>query len=207
MNTDGNVQIEIPSKVLNAAFGKVMHAVASDNARPILGCVLFEGDERGLRLIAADNYRIAIADVATDEFSGWGRITIQRDQVLILRAFLAKYSRDVTLRHADATLTATDGTDTVTLRLFEGMYPNYRAAITDVPVVRSVVHANPKYLMDALKAVKNATAARIEIPTDNELLTVMVKAEGYSEYVMPIRVAGEGYTFGSEAEKADPVAA
>lgn len=195
----------VQSKALNAAIGKVIHAVAAEPNRPILTCILIEGDEHGLRLVAADNYRLAIADVDVGDYTAIGRINVPHAQVLILRAFLAKDSREVALTHDGQTLTAKDGFDTVLLRLMDGKWPNYQAAIVDAPVARTVVHANQRFLLDSLKALKGATATRIELP-DNELQTVYVQAEGYSEWIMPIKVAGEGYTFGSEAAK-EPVAA
>lgn len=193
-------QVDIGSKELNAAIGRVWHAVADEEARPILTCILFEGDADGLRLVAADNYRIAIVDVAEGDFTAIGRINLPRAQVTILRAFLAKYKREVIVSHDGSKLTATDGTDTVTLRLMDGMFPNYRAAITEVPVARSGVTVNPQYLIDAMKALKGAlTGTRIELP-DAALQTIYVKADGYSEWIMPIRA--EGAVVGSAVEKA-----
>lgn len=191
------IPMEIESKALNAAIGRVIHAVADNEARPILNCILFEGDEDGLRLIAADNYRIAVADVAEGDYSALGRINLPMDQVAILRAFLAKYSRSFALSHADDKLTATDGTDTVTLRLLHGTFPNYRAVI-DVPVPRSTLNVNPKYVMDAMKALKGAADVQFDLP-DSRLQTVYVKATGYSEWIMPIR--HEGTALGSAIEK------
>lgn len=193
------MSVSVNSKDLNSAMGKVLHAVAPDMNRPILTCVLIEGDEQGLRLVAADNYRIVVADVTEGDFTEIGRINLPKDQVPILRAFLAKYKRDVEISHADDKLTATDGTDTVTLRLMWGTFPNYRAAITEVPVARTTVRVNQRYLLDALKAVKGAVVTQLDLP-DAALSTIYVRADGYSEWIMPIRFEGEA--IGSDIEKA-----
>jgi len=198
-------KLVVMSDDLGDALGRVLHAVAPDETRPILSTVLFEGDERGFRLVAADNYRLAIATV-TDEACDLGRVPVARSEIAMLRAFLGAYrgDREIAIEFREGPdfagmaktpanrlrLAISDAYRSVSLLVIDGTYPNY-AEIVSVAKRREKVAVNPSYVVDAARALsKNApTGMRIEIPI-NPKDPVLVAATDYVEYIMPIRITG-----------------
>lgn len=135
---------EFKSEDLERALGQVIHAAGDDDSRPILATVLFEGDAKGFRLAAADNYRIAVATLSYEDHQDFGRVPVAREYIPTLRAFLKIRKRVVSLKVARDRLVVTAPDGAVECRVVDGAYPNYASVI---PPDGPVFGVNPAYLI------------------------------------------------------------
>lgn len=128
--------ITVPSDDLARALGSVIHAAGKDQARPILCAVHLHQSGETLRLAASDNYRAAWDDLgrAVDLLAGdlTGGLTIARDDAAALLADLRKLrmSADVIMTPSGDTppvLTVAYAGTSRTLRLIDGVYPDYES--------------------------------------------------------------------------------
>lgn len=174
---------------LARALRLVKHAAAKEENRPILATILFEADDKGFRLVAADNYRIGIADVdASGDLETFGRVPLPVDELPAVLAVLAGWKEAVTVAADGEHLTFTTKIRTVTVRTMHGTYPRYETILGGD---RTDIGINPKFLSDLGKATKDAEA-RLSIGAWNTPVEVEIESLDYREYIMPIRLEGMG---------------
>ena len=110
-----------------AALGQVMVAASTDDARPILTGVFFEHAEGKLRLVATDSYRLAVCDVpAVDaDLSGLVPVRALRE----LGRTVGGADLQVAVGGREAAFASSRGT--LTARVIEGSFPNYRQLLPE----------------------------------------------------------------------------
>jgi DNA polymerase III subunit beta len=121
--------VTLPAAAFGDALRQVVRAASTDESRPILTGVLFTTEDVGLRLVATDSYRLAVRDLV-------GVSVLAADQkVLVPSRALSELARvlpttgDITLRLGEREATFEVGDATLTTRLIEGEFPNYRQLI------------------------------------------------------------------------------
>ncbi len=178
---------------LTEALRQVTRAASNEESRPILTGVLMAAEEGGLRLVATDSYRLAVRDLPGVGILGEGQKVLVPSRALneLLR-LLGSSDGAVTLRLGahDATFGlgpdgphsggggggAASGSVTLTTRLIEGEFPNYRALIPSNYPNRLTV--GREALLDAVRRVKllardATTPVRIALrPTGIELTVI-----------------------------------
>ena len=110
-----------------SALSQVAVAASTDDARPILTGVYFEGEEGVLRLVATDSYRLAVRDVPSVDEGLSGLVPV-RGLKEIGRSIGAD-ALQVAISAREATFASERGT--LAARLIEGTFPNYRQLIPD----------------------------------------------------------------------------
>jgi hypothetical protein len=166
--------ITIPAQDLLRALVAVIHAAATDDARPILAAVAIQPRETAdaVRLIASDNYRIAMCDVDAEleEAGDWrGTVPAAVEDVKRLVAVL-KSVPDIRTDECTARVVLTlgvkglDGASPrrldafvndetpiarLPLRVIDGLYPNTALLIPAAP--EHIATFNPQYLSEAAK--------------------------------------------------------
>ena len=110
-----------------AALAQVAVAASNDDARPILTGVYFEHEEGSLRLVATDSYRLAVRDVPSVEAELSGLVPVRALRELDRSIGAPKL--DVAIGDREATFASERGT--LTARLIEGTFPNYRQLIPE----------------------------------------------------------------------------
>lgn len=119
----GAVAVDGPA--FAAAIGQVSVAASTDDARPILTGVFFETHEGRLRMVATDSYRLAVRDVPAVEAPLSGLVPVRA-----LRELARTVGADnlrVAVGDREAAFASSRGT--LTARLIEGTFPNYRSLI------------------------------------------------------------------------------
>lgn len=122
---DGAVPVAGPD--FTDAISQVGVAASGDDARPILTGVFFESEGGRLRLVATDSYRLAVRDLPAVEADLSGLVPVRA---------LRELSRSVSapeLKVAIGDREAAFGSEsgTLTARLIEGTFPNYRQLIPE----------------------------------------------------------------------------
>lgn len=136
--------VDVDGEGLEEALGQVVVAASGDAARPVLTGVLFEASEQGLRLVATDSYRLALREIPGVEMATGGLIPARG-----LREFgrtVVAPKVQVKVGEREAVFQSERGT--LSLRLVEGAFPNYRQLLPDGYPNRLVVERED--ILDAL---------------------------------------------------------
>jgi DNA polymerase-3 subunit beta len=169
--------VTIDASGLTEALRQVTRAASSEESRPILTGVLMAAEEGGVRLVATDSYRLAVRDLPGLGVLGEGqKVLIPSRALNELLRLLGSSSASVALRLGAHDATFSVGGVTLTTRLIEGEFPNYRSLIPSSYPNRLTV--GREALLDAVRRVKllardATTPVRIALrPTGIELTVI-----------------------------------
>ena len=118
---------ELEGDQLVRALTQVGVAASTDDARPILTGIYFEGEGDALRLVATDSYRLAVRDLEGMEAPATGLVPF-RGLREVGRSIGADKVR-VAIGDREASFSSDRGS--LTVRLIEGTFPNYRQLLPD----------------------------------------------------------------------------
>jgi DNA polymerase III subunit beta len=124
---DFSAGIEVEGGRLEGAVSQVSVAASSDAARPILTGVLFEAGEEGLRLVATDSYRLAVCDLPGVKTTRGALVPAR-----VLRELsrtVGSVKTEVAIGEREAAFRSEKGT--LSTRLIEGSFPNYRQLLPE----------------------------------------------------------------------------
>jgi DNA polymerase-3 subunit beta len=170
--------VSLDAEGLMEALRQVTRAASNEESRPILTGVLMSAEEGGLRLVATDSYRLAVRDLQGVGILGEGQKVLVPSRALneLLRLLGSAAAGGVSLRLGAHDATFAVGSVTLTTRLIEGEFPNYRALIPANYPNRLTV--GREALLDAVRRVKllardATTPVRIALrPTGIELTVI-----------------------------------
>jgi len=118
---------DVDGEAFAAALGQVMVAASTDDARPILTGVYFEHANGKLRLVATDSYRLAVRDVPAVEADLSGLVPVRA--LKELGRTVGAPDLQVAVGGREATFASSRGT--LTARVIEGSFPNYRQLLPE----------------------------------------------------------------------------
>jgi DNA polymerase-3 subunit beta len=169
--------VTLPVEGLAEALRQVTRAASGEDSRPILTGVLMSAENDGLRLVATDSYRLAVRDLR-----GLG-VLAEDQKVLVpsralneLMRLLGSSAGQMSLRLGSHDATFDVGDVTLTTRLIEGEFPNYKMLIPSGYPNRLIV--GREALLDAVRRVKllardATTPVRIALRATGIELTVI----------------------------------
>jgi DNA polymerase III subunit beta len=161
---------------LMEALRQVTRAASNEESRPILTGVLMSAEEGGLRLVATDSYRLAVRDLPGVGVLSEGQKVLVPSRALNELSRLLSGEGEVALRLGAHDATFTVGDVTLTTRLIEGEFPNYKSLIPSSYPNRLTV--GRESLLDAVRRVKllardATTPVRIALRPNGIELTVI----------------------------------
>jgi DNA polymerase-3 subunit beta len=133
------------------AIGQVARAASRDEARPVLTGVLVEVSREGVTLVATDSYRLAVRDLVATSAGESKAIVPERALSEAGRAAQAMEKGEIEVLLDESQITFTVGALTLTSRLIEGEFPNYRQLLPERYENRLTV--SRQQLMDAVRRV------------------------------------------------------
>jgi DNA polymerase III subunit beta len=197
-------KVTLAAEGLAEALRQVVRAASSEESRPILTGVLLAAEDGGLRLVSTDSYRLAVRDLRGAGVFGEG------EKVLVPSRALAELQRllgsshgdvagaaEVSLRLSAHDVTFSVGSVSLTTRLIEGEFPNYRQLIpASYPNTLTV---GRDALLDAVRRVKllardATTPVRIALRPDGIELTVITTDWGQATEDVDARYEGAEMT-------------
>ena len=202
----------LPASSLAGALRQVVRAASSDDARPLLTGVLIAPEDKGVRLVATDSYRLAMRDIEGSEaFSDQSQILVPARALAELQSLsaLAGGGKDdvpegeesgdgtptVGLAIGEHDVTFIAGDVQVSTRLLDGSYPDYRQLIpADYP---NRLHVGKDSLLDALRRVRllvrdNTTPVRLSMRSGGVDLTVVSQEVGDASETVDADFDGDG---------------
>ena len=119
--------IDFDGELFIKAVSQVGVAASNDEARPILTGVFFEAEETGLRLVATDSYRLAVRDLPGTEPPETGLVPFRA--LRELNRTIASPKVGVAIGDRQAAFRSERGS--LTVRVIEGSFPNYRQLLPE----------------------------------------------------------------------------
>jgi len=194
------VKPNIGSVELSEALTRVLPFTATDEARPVLQCVLFKASEGKLQLVSADGFRLAILSLNYDD--GEGQVLVNRDELKGIASALRKAKR---VRLAfEASGDTLEGLslviDTEAIRYkwrgAEGQFPNYEQLIpSEFSTIGHLDTVEASKAIASLIALTSVKAPSIDLNLEGGYITVSTPDSDESktsggEAVIPADIEG-----------------
>lgn len=144
-------RIVVEAQRFGEAVGQVARAASRDEARPVLTGVLVEVSREGVTLVATDSYRLAVRDLVATAGAEAKAIVPERAMTEAGRAAQAIEKGDIDVFVDESQVSFQLGSLTLTSRLIEGEFPNYRQLLPEQYDNRLTV--SRQQLMDAVRRV------------------------------------------------------
>jgi DNA polymerase-3 subunit beta len=133
------------------AVAQVARAASKDEARPILTGVLLEVSREGITLVATDSYRLAVREITATAEGEAKAIVPERAIAEAGRAAAGEEKGDVELFVEQSQVAFRIGRLSLTSRLIEGEFPNYRQLLPEG--YESRLTASRQGLLEAVRRV------------------------------------------------------
>ncbi len=204
---------QIESRVLDDIIGKTVFAISSDNLRRNLSGIYIESEEdRVLRFVATDGHRLSLVErfaFERSERKGEGQalsaakklnkgVIIPKKGVLELRK-ITKLDDYIRIGYSENNLVAQGNEISLTIRLIDAEFPNYRQAIPENTNI--TLHIRPEEFLSALRRVSILASTRtraIKMGIENGIITLSsVSPElGEAKEIIPIDYTGNSIELG-----------
>ena len=192
---DGDA-VTLDAAAFRDAIDQVGKAASSDDARPILTGVLMAAEEGGLRLVSTDSYRLSVRDLAGTSVLGEGQKVLVPSRALRELARVVGDADDITLRLGERDAAFDVGRVSVTTRLIEGEFPNYRGLIPQNHPNRLTV--DRETLLDAVRRVRllaqESTPVRLAMSADGLELVAVTQDVGQAHENVDAKYDGTDLT-------------
>jgi len=192
------IKPNLGSLELAEALNRVLPFTATDDARPVLQCVLFKAGEGKLQLISADGFRLAIVTLDYDD--GEGQVLVNQDELKGIANALRKAKR-VRLGF-EASGDTLDGMrliiDTEAIRYTwqgaNGSFPKYEGLIPTE--FNTVAHLDTIETIKAVNSFKALSDNPKDYPIDltiGEGKMVITSPDENGEAIISADTDGQGY--------------
>ena len=145
------IRVVVEAPRFAEAVGQVARAASRDEARPVLTGVLVEVSREGVTLVATDSYRLAVRDLVATAAGEAKAIVPERAMTEAGRGAQSIEKGEVEVFVDESQVSFKLGGLTLTSRLIEGEFPNYRQLLPERYESRLTV--SRQQLMDAVRRV------------------------------------------------------
>ena len=188
------VSVEAPR--FAEAVSQVGRAASRDEARPVLTGVLLEVTREGVVLVATDSYRLSIRELVATAGGEARAIVPERAIAEAGRAASNDEKGSIELFVDESQVSFRVGTLTLTSRLIEGEFPNYRQLLPEEHESRMTV--SRQQLLDAVRRVgllaRDTTPVRLEFNALGVRLSSSSPDLGQAVETVEARYEGEDLT-------------
>jgi DNA polymerase III subunit beta len=178
------------------SISQVGRAASRDEARPVLTGVLLEVSREGVVMVATDSYRLAVRDLVATATGEARAIVPERAMSEAGRAAAADEKGTVEIFVDESQVSFRIGALTLTSRLIEGEFPNYRALLPEATESRLTV--SRQQLLDAVRRVgllaRDTTPVRLEFNALGVKLSSSSPDLGQAVETVEARYEGEDLT-------------
>jgi DNA polymerase-3 subunit beta len=196
LQAPGGTKVSIEAGAFGEAVNQVARAASRDEARPVLTGVLVEVTREGVVLVATDSYRLAVRDLVATADGEAKAIVPERALAEAGRAAAADEKGTVELWIDESQISFTGGSLTMTSRLIEGEFPNYRQLLPETHESRLTV--SRQQLLDAVSRVgllaRDTTPVRLEFNALGVRLSSSSPDLGQAVETVEARYEGEDLT-------------
>ena len=147
----GGTRVTVDAAGFAEGVGQVTRAASRDEARPILTGVLLEISREGLTMAATDSYRLAVRELSATAQGEAKALVPERALSEAGRAAAGEEKGQIELFVEQSQVAFRIGALTLTSRLIEGEFPNYRQLLPER--YESRLSASRQQLLDAVRRV------------------------------------------------------
>jgi DNA polymerase-3 subunit beta len=151
LQSPSGTRVTVEAPRFAEAVGQVGRAASKDEARPILTGVLLEVNREGVTLVATDSYRLAVRELTATAAGEAKAIVPERAIAEAGRAAAGEEKGEVEVFLDQSQAAFRIGGLTLTSRLIEGEFPNYRQLLPDA--YESRLSASRQGLLEAVRRV------------------------------------------------------
>lgn len=192
----GGTRVEAQAGAFAEAVSQVGRAASRDEARPVLTGVLVEVSREGCVLVATDSYRLAVRDLVASADGEAKAIVPERAFSEAGRAAAADEKGVVEILVDESQISFRAAGLTLTSRLIEGEFPNYRQLLPEGHESRLSV--SRQQLLDAVRRVgllaRDTTPVRMEFNALGVKLSTSSPDVGQAVETVEARYEGEDLT-------------
>lgn len=193
-NVDVSSSIEVPFAEFCSMVKRVAKVVSKDQSRAVLTGVLISTSDEGLRMVATDSYRLAVADIALEGVQ-------ENFEAIVSGVFLQevaglpKMEENITIGLTANQIVFTYQNMVLINRRIEGNFPNYRQIIPQTWATKTCF--TTQELITAVKRVGLVSALSSPVKIDinaeagNAIINAATQDVGSAEEVVGCEVAGE----------------
>jgi DNA polymerase III subunit beta len=178
------------------AVSQVARAASRDEARPVLTGVLIEVSREGVTMVSTDSYRLAVRDLVATATGEGKAIVPERAMSEAGRAAAGLEKGEVQLSLDESQVAFQIGNLTLTSRLIEGEFPNYRQLLPEAYESRLTV--SRQQLIDAVRRVgllaRDTSPVRLEFNALGVKLSSSSPDLGQAVEAVEARYEGEDIT-------------
>lgn len=141
-------EITLPGERLMSALGHVVYASSEKEAKPILGGIYFESEPGRLNLVASDGHMAAWDRIET---TGESDMKVIVPKSAVKKLLTLGIIDDISVAYSKSSVIFRAGDCTVSSRLIDGAYLDYRRFFQDIPETVSIYR---KGLLEAMNRAK-----------------------------------------------------
>lgn len=189
-----NNSITVPFSEFSSMVKRVAKVVSKDQSRAVLTGVLMSTSEGGLKMVATDSYRLAVADLQLDGV-GEGFEAIVSGAFLQEVASLPKMDETIEIGLTDNQIVFNFQNMVLVNRRIEGNFPNYKQLIPDSCATKTCFTTSE--LITAVKRVglisSLSSPVKFDINADakNAIINTASQDVGSAEEVLSCEVMGD----------------
>jgi len=200
VSPNNTIKPNLGSLELSEALNRVLPFTATDDARPILQCVLVRAKDGELQLVGADGFRLSV--VALKGFEGGdGQVLVNRDELKGIANALRKARRvSLTMEKGGESLDSMSliiDTEAIRYRWFgvDGSYPDYEKLIpTDCATIAHFDAVEALKAIASLNAILDTRKSAFTIDlTIGDGMIVMANPDEIASTTIPADTDGQGF--------------
>jgi DNA polymerase-3 subunit beta len=196
----GTHQFEIKQGQLKRLIDRTAFAMAQQDVRYYLNGMLWELNDKQLRVVATDGHRLALCTLPEKvDATGNTQVILPRKGVLELGRLLLDENADVAVVIGSNHIRATTNDFTFTSKLVDGKFPDYQRVLPRSPdktVVGSRLELRQAFTRTAILSNEKYRGVRLKL-SDNSLDMVANNPEQEeAEEVVPVEYQGDSLEIG-----------
>ena len=200
----GDQVVTVPAAAFVATVGKVARSASRDETRPILTGILVSANGTELRMVATDSYRLSVKETTLEEpLDGGFEANVPARALQELERIATTAEGDVIRIGVRANQIVFESGDvTLSSRLIDGQFPNYRGLLPDA--YEHELHVDGDELAGvvrriSLMAQKNAPL-RLAFTQGELTVSAQTPDVGEASEPLPIPFDGENFEIGFNPE-------
>lgn len=123
--------ITVKPLILKDAMTRAISMVSTDNLRPVLCCVCFDGNSDGVNIVGADICGASISSIKTLNASPFKGLIFSKSAKLCLKLLSSEDSEDIKIVFGEKYMRFITPTSNLYCQLIHSPYPNYGAMLVD----------------------------------------------------------------------------
>ena len=199
----GDRQVVMPAQAFTETIARVLRSASRDDTRPILTGILVSADAGELRMVATDSYRLSVKETPLSEPLAEGfEANVPARALEELARLIGPETEQITIGVRTNQVVFSVGATTLSSRLIDGQFPNYRQLLPDQ--FEHELTLNTEELLTvvrriSLMAQKNAPL-RLAFAEGELTVSAQTPDVGEASDGLPVPFAGEPFEIGFNPE-------